>query len=141
MRSVGSSILALLVALCLAFYGPFGMARASDGSVISMVICADGVAQTVLIDADGNPVDPVQTCPDCLTCCHATGVLPPQIGGVAASFARLIGDIATPPAPDPFLTTRNLLPAPRGPPALTHRPMTGHETRSDGRPSSKDATA
>ncbi len=45
-----------------------------------MQICADGQAMTVMLDAQGNQVDPDQPCPDCLA---VTAALPPANPGVA----------------------------------------------------------
>lgn len=36
--------------------------------ITEMVICAEGGAKTISVDADGNPVSPNARCCDCLTC-------------------------------------------------------------------------
>ncbi len=153
MKNVCTILLGLLLAACLTLYGPFSTAMAGGSAAFSMEICADGVAKTVLIDADGNPVEPDQVCAKCLTCCQATGALIPVICAAAPSFVLLDMNVDNPSAQDPVLTKRNIHPAPRGPPVVQlymlnmpelislDQSFTGQPMRSDGRPLFKDADA
>ncbi len=153
MRNALTIFFGLLLAVCLTLYGPVSMAKAGGGAVFSMEICADGVAKTVLFDADGNPVEPAQSCPECLTCCQAISALAPPNCSALPSFVLLNMEADSPSAQDPVLPIRNIFPAPRGPPAvqismqnatelaLFYHPATETNTRSDGRPLVKDADA
>ncbi len=152
MKNAFSILFSLVLGVCLALYGPFGLAKAG-GAVFSMEICANGAATTILVDADGNPVEPSQDCANCLTCCHAAGATSPASCGAAPSFVLLDIETPNPTVQNPILNTRYKFPAPRGPPAVhlaildlpelkgTVPPFTGQEPRSDGRPPIKDADA
>lgn len=153
MQHVSALLFRIVLTACLALYGSFGIAKAGSNTAYSMVICADGVTKTVLFGADGVPVDPVQRCADCLSCCHAFGVAGGEIHVAASAFNALSRDAGFPTAQDPILNSRNIFPAPRGPPAARFsmqnmsRLMTSvqpdicHILRSDGRSHSKDANA
>lgn len=151
MKNLCSLLFGLLLTVCLTFYGNFSMAMAGGSAVFSVEICADGVTKNVLIDADGNPVQPAQDCPECLRCCQASGGETPTFCTAALSFVLLDMEADGPSAQDPILNKRNILPVPRGPPAM-HLSMyvlpdlirhdqanNGNEKRSDGRPLLKDA--
>ncbi|MBZ0129249.1 MAG: hypothetical protein K8F59_09050 [Rhodobacteraceae bacterium] len=78
----------------------------------TLVICTDGAARTVTLDADGNPVSHAH---DCLDCCLAIGPVPQMaaIAGPAAQIApeaRLVADTSA------IRTAAQLRPHPRGPP-------------------------
>lgn len=154
MKNTASLLFRLILTVCLTVYGPFGMAIAgSDSAVFSMEICANGVSQTVAIDAEGNPVQRSQDCPDCVTCCQATGVPPAKACGPDLTFAQVAIEVDQPFFQRPILTNRHIRPAPRGPPAVTMSKfnptgLTGPDQpsgdpilRSDGRPIFKDADA
>jgi hypothetical protein len=153
MRNVCTLLCGLMLSVCLSLYGPSGMAKASEGVEFSMVICADGVAKTVVFDADGNPVEPAQNCPECLRCCQVIGALDAGISSGTPSCSQLAIGVDCPLAQNPILNKRNIFPAPRGPPAVRFsmlnmpRPtkavrfVISQITRSDGRPMLKDATA
>ncbi len=118
MKNACTTLFGLILTVCLSFYGPISMANAGGGAVSSMEICAGGVAKTVLIGADGSPVEPAQNCPECLTCCHATGDMTPTFCATVPSTVLLEMEADSPLAQDPILNKRNLLPVPRGPPAV-----------------------
>lgn len=153
MKAASIIFLGVLLSVCLTLYGPFGMVRAGDGAVFSMEICADGVAKTVLFDADGNPVEPTANCPECLTCCQAIGFPVPDI--FSAGSALVIAEMALEclSAQNAVRNNRHILPAPRGPPTmqismviktgltLYDQPDRGQIMRGDGRLLPKDAFA
>lgn len=154
MKSVFSSLFGLLLAVCLTLYGPLGMVTAgTDGGVFSIELCADGVAKTVLVDADGQPVAHTRNCPDCLMCCNAVGARPNAPLCATHSVALLELQTDGPLFHNPVFKKRNILPVPRGPPSLhVYMPRSpdltgfdqadsGHKTRSAGRPFLQDASA
>lgn len=153
MKNASTILLGALLAMCLTLYGTVSMARAGDGAVFSMEICADGVAKTVLFDADGNPIEPAQSCPDCLTCCQAISALPPTIFSALSSVVLLNMEVDRLHVQNPPLNKRNIHPAPRGPPSVQlsmlnmlglitfDRSAIGQTMRSDGRLMLKDANA
>ncbi|MDW3225777.1 MAG: hypothetical protein R8G34_23290 [Paracoccaceae bacterium] len=109
------------------------MSTMDDGAVFSMVICADGVVQTVQFDADGKPVEPSQNCPECLTCCPAIGAM---ISGVCASnpsFALLDLQEDRLVASGTRVERRNMRPPLRGPPAAQFSLMQNIRDRSPTR--------
>ncbi|MDF1671559.1 MAG: hypothetical protein P1U83_18335 [Roseovarius sp.] len=150
MKYAFTHALGLLLTLSLALYGSIGMAKVSGHAVLSMEICADGVAKTVTFDANGTPVEPAQTCPECLTCCQTVGAVTPELWSLIASMNRLDMEVVNPVAKNPIVNKRNLYPAPRGPPAesfsmprlIPFDQASGDQVmRSDGRPMLKDANA
>jgi len=77
------SLMALLFRLVLIFVVIAGSvvmapARGQMVELLQITICADGGAQTLTLDARGNPVGAHHPCPDCTTCL-ATG--PPEDAG------------------------------------------------------------
>jgi hypothetical protein len=59
----------MLLCVCVTLYGATLNAGVTMGAgVTEMVICAEGGAKTISVDADGNPVSPNARCCDCLTC-------------------------------------------------------------------------
>lgn len=141
-----------MLSVCLILYGPVSMAKADGSAVVSMEICADGVAKTVLFDADGNPVELAQSCPECLRCCQAIGPQTSTICSAVPSAVLLDMAVDLSFAQNPVINKRNIHPAPRGPPAVQFsmqsiprlitfdRAVIGQTMRSDGRPLIKDAT-
>ncbi|MHA6325334.1 hypothetical protein [Roseivivax sp. CAU 1753] len=148
----------ILLAVSLAAYGSFTPAGAGTGAgLFAMEICADGVVQTVLFDADGTPVAPADDCRDCARCCHLSlaRLDPPR----DAQRVRVLHDApAHRAAPDTaIIRTCFSRPMPRGPPLrpasmltapaliLTDQVVTGaatsHDTISGGRSFSEDAIA
>ena len=154
MKNAYSLLFGLLLVVSLTLSGPFGMQKAGgDGEVFSIEICAYGVVETVLVAADGQPVEPTQDCRDCLTCSNANESQPNTTFGAVLSFALLEIGSDRPASQNPIYRKRNVLPVPRGPPGV-HLSMLGspdqigrdhatndHKKRSHGRPLLKDANA
>tara|TARA_R110002074_G_scaffold369028_4_gene543629 strand:- start:49 stop:510 length:462 start_codon:yes stop_codon:yes gene_type:complete len=153
MKTACTVLLGLLLSICLTLYGPFGMVRAGDGAVFSMEICADGIAKTVLFDADGKPVEPTADCAECLTCCQAIGFLVPENCSATSSLVLAALVLETLSTPNSIPIKRHTFPAPRGPPVaqvsmvtksgpiLDDQSELGQIMRSDGRLLPKDAFA
>lgn len=153
MKTAFTICFGLLLSVCLTLYGPFGMAKAGGGAVFSMEICADGGAKTVLFDADGNPVEPAASCPECLTCCQAVGALVPENCMATLTYTTVEMELRRHSAQITIPNKRHIFPAPRGPPAeqiskltktvliFADQPALGQITRSDGRLLFKDAFA
>ncbi|WP_417607747.1 hypothetical protein [Primorskyibacter flagellatus] len=150
MKNVFAFVLGLLLTVSVALYGSTGMAKVGPNAVFSMEICADGAAKTVAFDANGNPVEQTQTCPECLTCCQIFGALTPGKWSLVPSLDRFDMEAVNPVAPNPIENKRNLYPAPRGPPVVQFSmpglitfgwSAGGRMMRSDGRPIRKDASA
>jgi hypothetical protein len=104
----------LAVALALALVPAAVAARTVHGPVTEMVICGDAGAQTIRLDAQGNPVEPGQCC-DCLDCLVLVAGLPLSAALPGADLRALpapaVTDLSVLPLP-----LRHLRPAPRGPP-------------------------
>lgn len=153
MKTAFTFFIGLLLSVYLTLYGPLSMAGTGSGAVFSMEICADGIAKTVLFDVDGNPVEPVASCPECLTCCQATEALVPENWSVSPSLIAVEIVLEHLSPQNPLIFKRHILPAPRGPPAvqismivktglvLADHPEFGQITRSDGRLLRRDAFA
>ncbi len=153
MKNAFAHLFGLLLSVCLALYGTVGMAKAGTGTGFAIEICANGVVATVLIGADGSPIEPAQDCPDCVACCQATGDLHAAPAGADFSLALLVTQLRSIAVQDPVLNKRNIHPAPRGPPAVqismstmlklivTEQSVTNTKTRAQGRPLVKDAAA
>ncbi len=153
MKTVSTIILGLLLSACLTLYGPFSVDRAGGRAVFSMEVCTDGVAKTVMFGADGNPVEPTENCPECLSCCQVIVSLVPESGSVVLSFDILEMEVDLLFVQTPILKKRHIFPAPRGPPVvqktklttirliLTEQSDLGQIIRSDGRLLFKDAFA
>lgn len=88
------------------------MAVARGQSHHEMVICSGYGMVTITLDADGNPVDAVQPCPDCLITLHATL---PETAHVSATWA-LAGQIAPRWSTTFHAPSCLLAPQARGPP-------------------------
>ncbi|MCL3881086.1 hypothetical protein [Marivita sp. GX14005] len=153
MKTLCCTLSRLVLALCLAIYGPASVALAGENGAVAFVeICADGAVQTIAVDADGAPVEEGGVCLKCLTCCSLhLDTLEPDVQNVSAR-----------PVPaDPLGGVRQhsvththfeLGPMPRGPPARRIPSSTkpdhgagalraGLDPRCDGRPILQDAVA
>lgn len=68
MKWIASLISGLLVAILLLTSQQMAMARGELRTVAGeVVLCQGGVAVSVNIDQDGNPVGPAHFCPDCVS--------------------------------------------------------------------------
>lgn len=88
-----------------------------NGGVTEMVICSDGVAVTVLVDAEGNPVDPQKPCLQhrCTQCFQTGAVALPDHGFDLIARQAILH--ASRPAPVRLAAVKRLFPiAARGPP-------------------------
>jgi hypothetical protein len=91
------------------------IARGQGTGVTEAVICANGMAITVLLDAQGNPVPQHAHCPDCLVLAHAAGDtarLPEFRPAARPDPVVALRPLSAPPAPIAAA-------APRGPPVLS----------------------
>ncbi len=92
-----------------------GMAM-GGGDGFAMVICADGKTETIIVNADGAPVDPAQRCCDCTACT--------DLGATAPLPERAVSRVIFTPVPGAALTarphvshyTQSARPMPRAPP-------------------------
>lgn len=154
MNCVLQNLIRLVLAICLASYGSFSMASVSgDSGSFFMEICADGVSQTVLVTADGQPIESEENCQDCHACCFLASFGPPQVSADLPVALHVEMKTERPAYAVPVFQKRNILPVPRGPPAIhiaitaqsnpirKDRAGTAVTTRSDGRPPLKDASA
>jgi hypothetical protein len=83
-----------------------------------MVICGSDGAETIRVDAEGNPLsdDPLSGCETCCAACAPAAALVPGAQQVRAAMA-LPRRAAQPKAAAPALPARPALyPSPRGPP-------------------------
>ncbi|CUH63056.1 hypothetical protein TG4357_00455 [Thalassovita gelatinovora] len=154
MKRAASILFSCLVAFALTLYGPLGMAEASsNGTFLEMEICADGVAETVLVGFDGTPIEPSHDCHQCCVCCDTFAGHPNLANGVGLPFCLSVAAAEPSSFQTPFLHTSNIRPMPRGPPVMhktvqntpvpihVDQVLYGHKTRCDGRPLFKDANA
>lgn len=117
MKTAWSYIRLLVLCLGVALYGAAanaGMKMPVGGT--EMVICADGVALTVYIDANGDPVEPGGVCCNCLDCGHAPVLFANQ---TSAGLAKPQYPSPSWPMADADVTIvldTNARPMPRGPP-------------------------
>lgn len=91
------------------------VARGQPAGVADMVICSDGAAVTVRIDAQGNPVAARHHCPDCLTAIATAGAAPHAPLGTQVLWAR----VAPPSAVKAIAIHPVRAAPPRGPPVLS----------------------
>lgn len=108
---------ALLLSLALALYGAALATPASaSGPLTELVICGEGGAQTIVLDAAGNPAKPARECCKCLNCLAAIDAFVPQ-----QPFALSAPDFAfrkdVPANGRIVCPDRALHPMPRGPPS------------------------
>lgn len=113
-----SRLLVLIVLLlATALSGTAEASLRAVGPVSQVVICADGAAVTLALDADGQPADTGghRHCPDCLPLLTgATGPAPlPSLSRPVAGAVPAPWPAALPPRADGWET----LPSPRGPPS------------------------
>lgn len=150
MKNAFTLVLGLFLTLSVALYSSVSMAMVGSNAVFSMEICADGVATTLSFDANGSPIEPAQTCPECLACCQTVSALAPTMWSSLPSLTRLDMEVVHPVAQNPIVNKRNHYPAPRGPPiAQLSLPglitldcsAGGRLVHSDGRSLLKDANA
>ena len=83
-----------------------------------MVICSGGGAVSVVIDANGNPINPSLPCCDCLTCVASTVALVTdtfQFCAVPARFSKAVISVADQIPTRPYDTR----PQARAPPLAT----------------------
>jgi hypothetical protein len=65
MRALNALLLSLLLAVTSV---TTAVARGQEPMGLTLTLCSEGVAQTVTLDANGNPVAPHEHhCPDCLS--------------------------------------------------------------------------
>lgn len=111
----------LLALLALGLYGLTGPGAAASG-LTAIVICGETGAETLLIDARGNPVEAPDACGDCPDC---LSVPPLALAGEAAPAAPVhpvLRVAAISPAPGP--AGRSVLcRQARGPPAAATNPF------------------
>jgi hypothetical protein len=106
----------LALALCLIVLATSVTSAVARGQMATgqmMQLCANGATVTVMMDAQGNPVDPVHPCPDCLA---VAASLPPahvELGLPNGNWVR----VKLAPAP-PIVTNTSLVPMARGPPVF-----------------------
>lgn len=109
--------LILALVLCLSGLAQGHALAGAPAGAMEMVICADGEARSVLVDADGHPVDHEQgcaqdLCPDCVPVKAAT-----LAGAAGPAGQRMARSRAGPCPPFRFRPCRRPQAAqPRGPP-------------------------
>lgn len=91
------------------------VARGQDAGLTEMVICANGLAVSVHVDAAGNIADPPHHCPDCLLALAPADPAPRLPQPAVLSRDAVTGLCAPQDAP----CTAPRAAAPRGPPALS----------------------
>lgn len=115
MQRILHNLSCLLLALALALFG-LGVAGPTKGATL-VELCADGNAQQVWLDADGNPVLPGKTHAKCLDCLLFSAPLP-ETTTVTLAFGPLrLPEGTVPPAAPEATPVAHLRPIPRGPPA------------------------
>lgn len=117
MRRLFQALLCLSLTLAFVLSGAL-RSDAALGGVTEMVICGEGGASTILLDAQGNPVDGKRCC-DCVKCLPVLTFLPEPavvVRPAPVGFVRLT-------TPQPGVTAvrrQHLRPMPRGPPLASH---------------------
>lgn len=120
-RALAALLLAIVAAMAMALSGgfPSGAEAAGFERGAVTVICADGVAKTVILDDEGNPMDPYgeTVCAGVCLCGAAPGVaLPPAAQAPVARSGETAG-ILWQAATTVLLFERGRCAAPRGPPS------------------------
>lgn len=109
-----------LAALSLALSGAASAMPLMHGAGLTQIeICADGQASTIMLDRDGNPVEPAVECPDCPVCGTAPAALlqsPLQVLTQSFDATRALAGLTAVSA----LPRRHPVPQPRGPPPVDH---------------------
>lgn len=109
------ALIALFLSLILALTAvTVAVARVQDGATTEMVVCAEGGAMLVTLDASGNPVERLHHCPDC-TVALTGPVLPVQ---APRHIARVAPIDRTMPGADLHPARTPDRPVARGPPIL-----------------------
>ena len=120
-RALAAHVLAIVAAMVMVLSGvlsPNAQAAGFAGGTVT-VICADGVAKTVVLDDEGNPMDPsgAEACAGICLCGPAPGVaLPPEAQGVVPCSGEMDG-VIWPTAAAVLLFERGRCASPRGPPS------------------------
>ena len=78
----------LLVLTMVATTGSMAMMRDRDAGAQAMVICNGAGLQTILVDGNGEKVDPAPLCPDCTMVLLAEGAVSPDV--LLERFARKV---------------------------------------------------
>lgn len=120
-RALAAHVLAIVAAMVMALSGgfPSGAQAAGFAGGVVTVICADGVAKTVILDAEGNPMSPsgAEVCAEACLCGATPGVaLSPEAQGVVSRSGEMAG-MPWPTATAVLLFERGRCAAPRGPPS------------------------
>lgn len=114
MNSLIRCIVTLILSIAI-----FGTATVAQGPVTGplsqMVICGEGGARTIWLDASGTPVDAPRKCCQCLKCLEISGSLPSASGSPACVAPRLSMFDPVMPVAAPF-AGRKERSMPRGPP-------------------------
>ena len=143
----------IILALCLTWYSPIAMAGTGYANgMLTMEICANGVAETVRVDIGGAPADAPNECCECMGCGLVAANEPPMPG--AAQILRTYDMPLSANLSGTSLTRiSNIRPMPRAPPLARIAKLTiqdvitfdhsgpGQYMHSNGRPLSKDADA
>lgn len=119
MRRLFHALLCLLLTLAFVLSGAL-RSDAALGGVTEMVICGDGGATTILLDAQGNPVEGKRCC-DCVKCLPSLTFLPEPAVVLRAApvrFVRLGRVLSGVTA----VRRQHLRPVARGPPQAWHVP-------------------
>jgi hypothetical protein len=107
-----SLVAALAILATLLTAGAVGAARGQAMAAGEIVICANGAAVTIAVDAEGNPTGAPHWCPDCVLLLLA-GLAPAHAAALPAAGAAA----AAPPAMDRRpAAARPAAPLARGPP-------------------------
>ena len=114
------SLSTLLALLAFGLYGLTGPGNAAPG-LTAMVICGEAGAETLMLDAHGNPVKVPRTCGDCPDCLSVPPLSLAGEGTFAAPKVPAVRIVAPAPAPD--ASGRSVLcRQARGPPAAASIP-------------------
>lgn len=140
-RPLFHMLFCLLLQVAVVVYGaapggaltPAAMAPAVSGPLTAMVICGDGGARTVFLDAQGNPAEPGSCC-DCLKCLTFSADLP-IVPPAGMSLRRIMAAGTAPDAAPPLAVAPCLHPLPRGPPCcvMPRAPAAADGAGAEGR--------
>lgn len=119
MQTVLRHVSVLVIALALALLGPGTLAHGMGGpDTTMMVICGSEGAETIWVDAAGNPVEPDQTCADCPDCTERLDAVALHGALATASYTSLAPALVRLPTGLPSAIQFHLRPATRAPPTL-----------------------
>lgn len=116
MQRISHILFCLTLALSLALSGP-GVAGPMKGAML-VELCADGSAQQIWLDADGNPVQPGENHAKCIHCIMFSASLPEAITITLAFGSLSVPEKPVLPAAPETTLVAHLRPTPRGPPAM-----------------------